>query len=100
VTAGNGRDGIFVAQEEKPDLIVLDIMMPELGGYDFLRIYSKDADTPPVRYFCTGNLPGRLPVTLVESRREVTAANQLWSRGPTTTLGPLSANLFDLSDFT
>jgi DNA-binding response OmpR family regulator len=46
VTAGNGRDGIFMARVEKPDLIVLDIMMPELGGYDFLRIYSKESETP------------------------------------------------------
>jgi DNA-binding response OmpR family regulator len=31
VAATNGRNGIFVAREEKPDLILLDIMMPELG---------------------------------------------------------------------
>lgn len=46
VAAANGRDGVFVAREEKPDLILLDIMMPELGGYDFMRIYSKESDTP------------------------------------------------------
>ena len=46
VAANNGRDGIFVAREEKPDLILLDIMMPELGGYEFMRIYSKESDTP------------------------------------------------------
>jgi len=48
VTATNGRDAIFVARDEKPDLILLDIMMPELGGYEFMRIYSKEADTPIV----------------------------------------------------
>lgn len=46
VTAVNGREALFVARDEKPDLILLDIMMPELGGYDFMRIYSKEADTP------------------------------------------------------
>ena len=46
VTANNGRDAIFVARDEKPDLILLDIMMPELGGYEFMRIHSKEADTP------------------------------------------------------
>ena len=46
VTAANGRDAIFVARDEKPDLILLDIMMPELGGYEFMRIHSKEADTP------------------------------------------------------
>lgn len=48
VTAQNGREGIFIAREEKPDLILLDIMMPELGGYEFMRIYSKEADTPVI----------------------------------------------------
>ncbi|MBK7896664.1 MAG: response regulator transcription factor [Candidatus Promineifilaceae bacterium] len=46
VTAVNGREALFVARDEKPDLILLDIMMPELGGYDFMRIYGKEADTP------------------------------------------------------
>ena len=46
VTASNGREAIFVARDEKPNLILLDIMMPELGGYEFMRIYSKEAETP------------------------------------------------------
>lgn len=48
VTASNGREALFVAREEKPDLILLDLMMPELGGYEFLRVYSKEADTPVI----------------------------------------------------
>jgi DNA-binding response OmpR family regulator len=48
VTAADGREALFVAREEKPDLILLDIMMPELGGYELLRIYSKEADTPVI----------------------------------------------------
>lgn len=46
ITAVNGREALFVARDEKPDLILLDIMMPELGGYEFMRIYSKEAETP------------------------------------------------------
>ncbi|MCB0031433.1 MAG: response regulator transcription factor [Anaerolineales bacterium] len=46
VTASDGREAIFVARDEKPDLILLDIMMPELGGYEFMRIHNREADTP------------------------------------------------------
>jgi DNA-binding response OmpR family regulator len=46
VTAANGRDALFVARQERPDLIVLDLMMPEMGGYDFMRTYNKEADVP------------------------------------------------------
>jgi DNA-binding response OmpR family regulator len=46
VTANNGREALFVARHEKPDLILLDIMMPELDGYEFVRLYRKEKDTP------------------------------------------------------
>ncbi len=48
VEAGNGRDGLHVARFEKPDLIMLDLMMPEMGGYEFLRAWSKEAPTPVI----------------------------------------------------
>ena len=48
VTAADGQEALFVARREKPDLVLLDLMMPELSGYEFLRIYSKEADTPVI----------------------------------------------------
>ncbi|MCB0083055.1 MAG: response regulator, partial [Caldilineaceae bacterium] len=46
VTAADGQEALFVAREEKPDLIILDLMMPEMGGYEFMRAYSREKDTP------------------------------------------------------
>jgi DNA-binding response OmpR family regulator len=46
VTAGDGREALFAARQEKPDLILLDIMMPEMGGLEFMRAYNREADTP------------------------------------------------------
>ena len=37
VTAYNGKEALPIAQKENPDLIILDIMMPEMNGYDFMR---------------------------------------------------------------
>jgi DNA-binding response OmpR family regulator len=46
VTAKNGREAIFVARQEKPDLILLDIMMPEMDGHEFMRIHRQERPTP------------------------------------------------------
>ncbi len=46
VEAADGQEGLYVARHEKPDLIVLDLMMPEMGGYEFMRAHKKEKDTP------------------------------------------------------
>jgi DNA-binding response OmpR family regulator len=46
VTACNGRGALYTARAEKPDLILLDIMMPEMTGYDFIKTYRKEQGTP------------------------------------------------------
>lgn len=46
VTAHNGREALSVANREKPDLIILDLMMPEMDGYEFMRQHRADHNTP------------------------------------------------------
>ena len=45
LTAENGKRGVEVAVREKPDLIICDIMMPELDGYGVLHLLRKNQDT-------------------------------------------------------
>ena len=46
ITASNGLKGLVAARREKPDLIVLDLMMPEMDGLDFCRTLRRENDTP------------------------------------------------------
>jgi DNA-binding response OmpR family regulator len=46
VAASNGQEALYTARHEKPDLILLDIMMPEMDGYEFIGVYRREADTP------------------------------------------------------
>ena len=46
--AGDGREGLRSVKESKPDLIVLDVMMPELDGFGMLKRLRESGDRTPV----------------------------------------------------
>ena len=48
VTATNGREALYTARHEMPDAILLDIMMPEMDGYEFLREYRRERSVPVI----------------------------------------------------
>jgi DNA-binding response OmpR family regulator len=48
VTAGNGQEALFVARYEKPDLVLLDIMMPQMDGYQFLPAFRRESQAPVI----------------------------------------------------
>jgi len=48
LTAFDGEEALKMAEREKPDLIILDIMMPVMDGYEFLRRHRQIADTPVI----------------------------------------------------
>ncbi len=43
-TAGNGREGLKKAQQEKPDVILLDVIMPVMDGHEMLEVLRKQPD--------------------------------------------------------
>ena len=49
-TAENGKRGVEIAQREKPDIIVCDIMMPELDGYGVLHLLKKNTETENIPF--------------------------------------------------
>jgi CheY-like chemotaxis protein len=49
-TAKNGKEGAELAQKLMPDLVVCDIMMPELDGYGVLHILSKKPETARIPF--------------------------------------------------
>jgi DNA-binding response OmpR family regulator len=50
ITAPNGKIGVELAQQEKPDLIICDIMMPELDGFGVLHILNKKPETSGIPF--------------------------------------------------
>lgn len=50
LTAENGKIGVELALNSKPDLIVCDVMMPELDGFGVLHILSKKAQTSDIPF--------------------------------------------------
>ena len=43
--AENGADGVALARKEKPDLVLMDIVMPGMSGFQATRLLSHDHDT-------------------------------------------------------
>jgi two-component system alkaline phosphatase synthesis response regulator PhoP len=54
--ARNGQAGFDMAKKQKPDLILLDIVMPVLDGYKTLKLLRKDNETKNMKVFILSNL--------------------------------------------
>lgn len=47
--ASNGEEGIRMAREERPDLILMDLQMPVMNGYDAAAVLKGDPETRGIR---------------------------------------------------
>ena len=48
VTAADGQTALYSARHSQPDLVLLDIMMPKMDGYQFLRQFRQERQTPVI----------------------------------------------------
>lgn len=64
LVAADGRDGIEIARRERPRLVLLDLLMPGIDGYETLRLLRDHADTrgiPVVIMSARGDLDCLVP---------------------------------------
>ncbi len=66
ITAANGDQGIAMAKEHKPDVVLMDVVMPGLNGFQATRSLTRDTDT------------AHIPVVIVTTKDQET--DKVWGR--------------------
>jgi len=66
LNAENGADGVALARQEKPDLVLMDIVMPGLNGFQATRQLSKGGET------------AHIPVIIVTTKDQET--DRVWGK--------------------
>lgn len=59
ITANSGADGIQKAKDELPHVVLLDLMLPDIGGFDVLQALKADSTTAHIPVIILSNLGGR-----------------------------------------
>lgn len=59
LTAADGREAYEIVEREKPDLIILDLLMPNQSGTDLYRRLSKDRELREIPVIVVSGLAGR-----------------------------------------
>ena len=55
VAARDGKEALLLARERDPDLLLVDVTMPGLDGYDVCRAIQADSEAPPPVIFLTAH---------------------------------------------
>ena len=66
IEATNGADGVAVARAEKPDLVLMDVVMPGMNGFQATRQITRGAETSTI------------PVVIVSTKDQET--DRVWGR--------------------
>ena len=78
-TASNGPDALKAAREERPDIVILDLMLPGVSGYDVLA-EIRDGTRPGTSASSCSPLGGRRPTGSAASRSAPTTTSPSRSR--------------------
>ncbi len=65
ITASDGEEGLRVARERKPDIIVLDMLLPKLGGAQLLPLLKQDARTAKIPVIVLSSLSQKNEAKLI-----------------------------------
>ena len=71
LTATNGEEGVLKAAEHMPDLILLDVIMPKMGGFEACRLLRSTRAT------------SEIPIIMVTTRGEAANVEAGWANGCT-----------------
>jgi len=66
ITAENGKDGVAIAVKEQPDCVLMDIVMPDMNGFQ------------ATRQICRGEKTSHIPVIIVSSKNQET--DKVWGQ--------------------
>lgn len=66
ITADNGIEGVRLAQSEQPDIVLMDIVMPDMNGFQATRQITRGAETK------------HIPVIIVSSKNQET--DKVWGQ--------------------
>jgi DNA-binding response OmpR family regulator len=71
LTATNGEEGVLKAAEQMPDLILLDVIMPKMGGFEACKMLRSTRAT------------SEIPIIMVTTRGEAANVEAGWANGCT-----------------
>jgi DNA-binding response OmpR family regulator len=71
ITASNGEEAVSKASEQIPDLILLDVIMPKMGGFDACKLIRNNETT------------SNIPIIMVTTRGEAANVETGWANGCT-----------------
>jgi CheY-like chemotaxis protein len=72
LTASDGEEALKLAESNEPDLILLDVVMPKMNGFDVLRVLKREPATSAIPVIVLSNL---------EQQNDIATARELGAAG-------------------